>query len=70
MNLYDLALPCELIMLIIIMTFVAHIVFFMSLVASFAVPLSSGANYVTRAASKLHALQKSCHCPICVTAGK
>ena len=35
----------------------------MSLVASFAPSLRSGANDATRATNKLYALQKSCDCP-------
>ena len=46
------------------MTFVGHIVLFVSLVASFAPLLRSGANDATRATNKLYALQKSCDCPI------
>ena len=42
---------------------------FVSLVASLAPTLRSGTNQANGTANKLHALQKSCHCSICLTAG-
>ena len=65
MNLYDLALRID--NNDNQVTFVGHNYgLFVSLVASFAPSVRSGANETTRATNKLYALQKSCDCPICL----
>ena len=56
--------PCVLIIMIIKGLLLVIYRLFVSLIASFAPSLRSGANDATRATNKLYALQKSCDCPI------